>query len=192
MNTRAETNEYLLVAFPDKSTSAKILEERQRFVAEYGNVNGVDSRPAITITNFFANEGMEETLVRWLQKICSLEQGFTLTLNNYSGFPDQSIFMRVLDAAPIHAFLRQLSAMKDFITPALPGFFRRPHIPIASGLKQSVYELAVSEYSKMTFHESFSVKELVLMRKSAEFGEPKTVQVFGLLPAGNDLFNKVA
>ena len=192
MQNQPGTNEYLLVAYPDKNVTDKINEERSVFNAAYKFKPRHSLKPQILITSFFASEGMESTVVRWLQKICSLEQGFKLTVNNYSGFPTDTIFLRIQDATPLQDFVKQLSAMKDFIQPASSGFFRRPYIPIAAQLPENIYEKALSDYSRKLFHESFQVKELILLKRKDSFDSLRTVQVYGLLPAGNDLFNKVA
>ena len=192
MQSQHESNEYLLVAFPDKPCLEKILAERTFFNETYKLRPKASPRPHIVITSFLASEGMESTIVRWLQRICSLEQGFQLTLNNYSGYPTHTIFLRVPDASPIQHFIAQLNSMKDFIQPGPGGFFRRPHVTIGSKLPTGIYEQALSDYSRKMFHESFNVEELVLLKRNDGYSSPRTVQVFGLLPANNDLFNKVA
>ena len=192
MKNQSETNEYLLVAYPDRSVLEKILAERALFNETYKLRPGASLKPHIVVTNFFASEGMEITLIRWLQRICSLEQGFKLTLNNYSGYPTHTIFLRVQDAGPVQHFVSQLNTMKDFVQAGPGGFFKRPHVPLASKLSTGVYEQALSEYSRKIFHESFDVQELVLLKRKDSYESLRTVQVFGLLPANNDLFNKVA
>lgn len=190
MEHPADLTEYLLIAYPDKSVMEKILNERSQFCEQYKIRPKQELDPHLVVTSFFASEGMETTLVRWLQKICSLERGFNVTLNNYSGYPDSTIFLRIPETAPIQHFVGQLAAMKDFISPAAKGLYRRPHISIASNLSTGVYELALSEYSRKLFNESFQVNEMVLLKRKNAFVPVKAVQVFGLLPAGNDLFNR--
>ena len=192
MQNRYESNEYLLVAYPDKAVLDKIAAEKAIFNETYKLRPKASAKPHIVITNFFASDGMEATLVRWLQRICSLEHGFKLTLNNYSGYPNNIIFLRVPDAEPIQHFVAQLNPMKDFVQPGPGGFFRRPHLPVSPKLPTVVYEQALSDYSRKIFHESFVVEELVLMKRKDFYDPLRTVQVFGLLPANNDLFNKVA
>ncbi|RYG31553.1 MAG: 2'-5' RNA ligase family protein [Chitinophagaceae bacterium] len=186
------SSEYLLVAYPDKTVMDKILAERFHFTETYKVRLRPQLRPHVPVTHFFASEGMEPTLVRWLQKICRMEQGFNLTLNNYSGFPSHTIYIRLQHLDPLQHFLTQLTAMTDFVEPAHGIYRNRPHISLAGNLPASVYELALSDYSRRIFHESFQVKELVLLGRKDSFESFKTVQVFGLLPANNDLFNKVA
>ncbi|HWH64153.1 MAG TPA: hypothetical protein VNS50_12800, partial [Ginsengibacter sp.] len=79
--------EYLLVAHPDTIVNEKVIAEKQLFYNEYKEKVSVKTQPHITIANFLAKESMEETLIRWRQRICSQQQSFTVTLNNFSGFP---------------------------------------------------------------------------------------------------------
>jgi hypothetical protein len=192
MQNQHETNEYLLVSYPDKPVLDKIAAERALFNETYKLRPKASVKPHIVVSNFFASEGIESTLVRWLQRICSLEQGFKLTLNNYSGYPTHTIFLRVPDAGPIQHLVGQLHSMKDFVQSGPAGFFRRPHVPVGSKLTTGIYEQALSDYSRKIFHETFHVDELVLLKRKDLYDSLRTVQVFGLLPANNDLFNKVA
>jgi hypothetical protein len=185
------SNEYLLVAYPDKTVREKVLQEINDFNNAYG-LKPSHSNPYIIISNFFAREGMEDTLIRWLQRICSQAQGFELSLNNYSGFPAHSIYLRVQDSSPVKQFVKQLVVMNDFVQPATSGISKRPHIMIGSKLNTETYERALIDYSHKHFHETFHVKELVLLKRKDVFEMLRTVQIFGLLPTGNDLFNKVA
>ncbi len=192
MHTHPASFEYLMVAYPDKSLMEKMLAERAYFSDKYKIRLRPALKPYVPITNFTASEGIEPTLVRWLQKICGLEQGFHLTLNNYSGFPSHTIYYRIQDMDPLLRLTSQLGAMNDFIEPATGIYRNRPHVALAGNLPASIYEQALSDYSRKLFHENFQVKELVLLRRKDSYDTFRTVQVFGLLPANNDLFNKVA
>jgi hypothetical protein len=192
MHTQPADYEYLMVAYPDKSLMEKILAERALFSETYKIRLRPQLKPYVPVTHFHASEGIEPTLVRWLQKICGLEQGFNLTLNNYSGFPAHTIYYRIQDTDPLLRLLGQLGAMNDFIEPSTGIYRNRPHVALAGNLPASIYEVALSDYSRRLFHESFQVKELVLLRRKDSYDTLRTVQVFGLLPANNDLFNKVA
>src|SRR4051812_14441115 len=101
--------EYLFVAQPDEWVNNKVLEEKNFFHSRYHHVHAVRSKPHITIANFLAKEMMEDTLVRWIQNICRLQNFFTVSLNNFSGFPPHTIYLRVQDPKP---FMQLASAMK--------------------------------------------------------------------------------
>ena len=79
--------EYLLVIYPDGDLRDKLMVEQQQFSADYGLQMMVRNKPHITVAVFQAGEVMEDTLIRWIQRICHGYSSFDLTLNNYSGFP---------------------------------------------------------------------------------------------------------
>ena len=95
--------EYLLVGHPDADVYNKVMEEKQLFSAEYGEKIAIKTKPHITVANFLASEAMEPTIIKWMQRICGAQQSFTVTLNNYSGFPPHTIFLRVQNPQPFSA-----------------------------------------------------------------------------------------
>jgi hypothetical protein len=137
--------EYLLVIYPYGELEDKLMEEQQQLATEYGLKMRGRNRPHITAAAFQAGEGMEETLIRWIGRICNRYQSFDLTLNNYSGFPPHTtklpaaacppgqtladcreysyfswgipgtIYLRVQDPAPFKELMQQLRAIDDFI-----------------------------------------------------------------------------
>ena len=185
--------EYRLVAYPAGEAFTRIMEEKKDFSDQYGPFE--KANPYINIAGFSVQEGMEDTIVRWLQRIFSREHSFMVSLNNYSGIPPHTIYLRVQDITPFRHLIKQLEVLDDFIRssscPPL-NLIRKPYLSIAGKLPGDIYEKAISDYSRKTFHESFLVHELILLTRKDPFDSFKTVQVFGLLPHGNDLFNKVA
>lgn len=185
--------EYRLVVCPAGEAFNRIMEEKKDFSNQYGAFE--KANPYITVAGFTVQEGMEDTIVRWLQKIFSREHSFTVSLNNYSGIPAHTIYLRVQDSTPFRHLIKQLEVLDDFIrSSSCPpvNLVKKPYLSIAGILPGNIYEKAISDYSRKTFHESFVVHELILLARRDPFDSFKTVQVFGLLPHGNDLFNKVA
>lgn len=197
--------EYLLVIYPYGDLQDKLLEEQQQFSADYGLQVTVRNRPHITVAAFQAGEPMEDTLIRWIQRICNRYSSFDLTLNNYSGFPPHTtkppeatqripgtIYLRVQDPEPFRELMRQLRAIDDFIRscgcPPV-NLFSRPILSIAGGLTEQVYNKAMPDYSRRTFHDSFHVDQLVLLKREHAFDACKTVNIFRLLPATDENTN---
>ena len=181
--------EYLLVIYPYGELHDQLLDEQQQFATEYGLGYGSQTssrnKPHITIAAFQASEVMEETLIRWIQRICYRHRSFDITLNNYSGFPPHTIYLRVQDPKPFRELMQQLRAIDDFIrSSGCPpvNLVNRPHLSIAGGLTEQVYNKAMPDYSRKTFHESFQVNELVLLKREHSFDPCKTVNIFRLLP----------
>ena len=173
--------EYLLVIYPGGELEEKLLDEQQQFADDYAIK--VRNKPHITVAAFQAGEVMEDTLIRWIQRICNHHGSFDLTLNNYSGFPPHTIYLRVQDPEPFRDLMQQLRAVDEFIRssgrpPA--KLISRPFLSIAGGLTEQIYNKAMPDYSRKTFHDTFHVGELVLLKRTHSFDPCKTVNIFRL------------
>jgi len=177
--------EYLLVIYPYGDLHDKLLDEQQQFSSDYGVQMRVHNKPHITVAAFQASEVMEETLIRWIQRICNRHRSFDISLNNFSGFPPHTIYLRVQDPKPFRELMQQLRAIDDFVrSSGCPpvNLVNRPYLSIAGGLTEQLYNKAMPDYSRRSFHESFRVEELVLLKREHTFDPCKTVNIFRLLP----------
>lgn len=183
--------EYVLVIKPGHDIYNKVAAEKENFYRQYPQQKQPATMPHIAIAGFLAKESMEETLIRWIQRICSRQKSFTVTLNNYSGFPPHTIYLRVQDPAPLLQLAHQLKIINDYIQPnGCPEITlsTRPYLSIAKQLPEKIYEKAILDYSQRLFFESFIAVELALLRKCDDTN-CKLINVFGLLPKENNLFN---
>jgi hypothetical protein len=173
--------EYLLVVKPGAAVSEKIIAEKNILYNDYKIEMPADIKPHINVAAFSAREEMEETLIRWIQRICSMQNSFLVTLNNYSGFPPHTIYIRVQNPEPFLQLSKQLKVINDFVF--LPAkFIIKPHVNMATKLPQQIYEKSMFEYSQKIFHESFIVNELMLIKKESQSAACKTLNVFHFLP----------
>lgn len=189
--TAHEFYEYLLVAHPDTDVHEKVMAEKKLFCEEYTEKIAGKTRPHITVANFIAREEMEDTIIRWVQRICNNLQSFTVTLNNYSGFPPHTIYLRVQNAKPFQQLAQQLSVVNNYVSScSCPPMklISHPHVSIAQKLPEEVYFKALIQYAHKTFHESFVVTQLLLLRRKQNDDTCKSINVFGLQPA-KGLFN---
>jgi hypothetical protein len=170
--------EYLLVVKPDSAVQEKIIAELH-VLETYRPGSLAWIKPYITVAGFSAREEMEETLIRWIQRICSKNKSFVVTFNNYSGFPPHNIYLRVLDPVPFYQLALQLKTIDDFISSPFV-LNHKPHLSIAK-LPEQVYEKVIRDYSQKIFHESFAANELILLKKDS--GECKTLNIFRFLPS---------
>src|SRR2546423_9443227 len=79
--------EYLLVVHQGKGVYNQIKEEKENFSSQYNVRVAKKTLPHITVANFLAKEEMEETIIRYMRRIFSMQTSFSVILNNYSGFP---------------------------------------------------------------------------------------------------------
>jgi hypothetical protein len=183
--------EYLLVIYPDGDLNDRLQDEQRQFLEEYDLRISVRNKPHITVAVFQAGEGMEETLLRWIQRICGRYQSFEVMLNNYSGFPPHTVYLRVQDPAPFRQLAHELGAIDDFIrSSGCPPMhlISHPYLSIAGSLTEQVYSRAMPDYARKTFNGSFRVGELVLLKRDHPFDPCKTVNVFRLSPEDHKPF----
>ena len=162
--------EYLLVAHPDAQVYEKVVSEKNFFTNDHGYPLAAQSHPHITIASFLMKEAMEETIIRWIQNICNLHPAFNATLNNFNGFPPHTIYIRVQDPQPFKKLANALKIIDGFIQsndcPPLQ-VVTKPHITIAKGLPEHLYNKAIKEYAQRSFHASFKVDRLNLLKRDA-------------------------
>ena len=94
-------SEYLLVAHPWLDLHDKILGEQAYFSMHYLERTVIKMKPHIELASFQAREEMEPTLIRWMHRIISQQQAFSCTLNNFSGFPPDTLYLRIPEPAAI-------------------------------------------------------------------------------------------
>ena len=187
--------EYLLVANPDEDVLNKVMNEKQVFYDRYKEDGAVKSKPYITVANFWAMETMEATVIRWIERICSKHHSFNVALNNFSGFPPHTIYLRVQNPQPFKLLAKQLKVISDYIKDnncPTPKLIDRPHLTIARRLPEDVYSKAMLDYSQRDFHSSFMVNELVMLKRKHQFDSCEKVMVFRFLPEEADLFSATA
>jgi hypothetical protein len=186
------TREYLLVVHPDDKVYNKVTDEKKAFYNQYRQKISIKTKPHITVANFLAREEMEETLIRWIQRVSSQLKGFPVALNNYSGFPEHTIYLRIQDHQPFKQLAMQLKVIDSYVRsngcPAVK-FFNQPHLSIARRLPKDIYEKALIDYSQKLFFESFIAGELVLLRRDHQFDACKVINIFRLLPSENNMIN---
>ena len=184
--------EYLLIIHPDAGVYEKVMAEKQNFYDEYRKTVAIRTKPHITVASFLAKEAMEDTIIRWMQIIFSKQQSFPVTLNNYSGFPPHTIYLRVQNAEPFHQLTKELKVVNTYVSSCSCPPMRlisRPHISIARRLTEEVYFKALTQYAHKSFHETFLVNELLLIKRKHQYDTCKTINVFALQPGGNGLCN---
>jgi 2'-5' RNA ligase len=176
-----EPFEYLLVAHPGKEVCEKVMAEKETFYEDFKEKIAIKTQPHITVANFYAKESMEDTIIRWMQKIFVNQQSFPVTLNNYGGFPPHTIYLRVQNATPFHQLTKELKVLNEYISScSCPPMklISRPHLSIARKLPEEIYFRALTQYARKSFHESFMVNELLLLKRRHQYDTCKKIYVF--------------
>ncbi|MFP5043068.1 2'-5' RNA ligase family protein [Parasediminibacterium sp. JCM 36343] len=175
--------EYLLVATPEKHIYQQVMVEKQLFADTYKEQIAIKTKPHITGSRFFAKEAMEATIIRWMGRAIGMQQKFIVALNNYSGFPPHSIYIRIQEHQPFKQLATALEPIDQYVRsndcPPM-RLIRHPHLTIARKLSTQVFEKAIRNYAEKTFEASFEVQELVLLRRKDQFDTCKQICSFHL------------
>ena len=182
--------EYLLIVCPAMEVYKKIMEEKWKFYRNYRYAKAIKTRPQIVLANFLAWENMEDTIIRRLQSMTKEQRSFGVTLNNYSGFPSDTVYIRVQDTSSFKEINARLQALSPYIKQANAAsakMIQYPSINLAAQLPPEVYNEAIRDYSEKDFTASFSVTELVLLRRQHPYDKSKELGVFRLQPMKEQL-----
>jgi 2'-5' RNA ligase len=183
--TRTELQEYFLLAFPDQNVCNKIEEVQEYLANNYTQPKPAKTSIKIVIAAFYAKESMEETLIRYMHRICRQQKSFAVTLNNYGGFPPNTIYIRVQEPEAFKQLAVQLKVVDEYVQAngcPKARLVTKPQLIISSGLNAGLYRQAMLDYSQKTFHESFQLDELVLKKRSNQFDSYSQVNVFRFYP----------
>lgn len=184
--------EYLLVANPSVEVHQKVMQEKTYFYDEYRERITIKTQPHITVANFSATKEMEEIIIRQLQRACAGINSFTVTLHNYSGFVPHTIYLRVQNEQPFKQLAKQIQLMDGYIAandcPPLT-VVNKPHLTIARQLSKNSYLKAIADYATRKFHASFTLNELLLIKRKHQFDKCKMVSSIKFLPPANVVLN---
>lgn len=179
-------SEYLLVAHPGVDLHDKILGEQEYFSMHYLERSAIRMKPHIELAAFQAREEMEPTLIRWMHRIISKQQAFSFALNNFSGFPPDTLYLRIPEPQAIQQLTAELEQLNDYVKtndcPAIQ-INTKPYVSVAKKMTEHNYLRAMLDFSQRSFHEIFEVKELYLLRRDHAFDSYKQVNKFVLQPA---------
>lgn len=177
--------EYLLIAPPDKKVYEKVVIEKELFYQYYREQIAVKTKPHITIACFLGKSHMEHMLHQTIQSVCNQQPAFAVTLNCFNGFYPHTIYLNVLNHQPFKQLAKRLKIINGVMQPnKCPPvqLSTIPHLTIARRLPSPIFHKAVAAYQQRSFHESFDVKELLLLRRKHQYHGCEPVRYFPLLP----------
>jgi hypothetical protein len=160
-----EWPEYRLVIPADEPVSKQVRHLRMQWEILYGKDSVSEKPPSVTLACFSAREEMEETLIRWIQRICDQQNSFSVTLNNISAMPPHMIYIRVQDEKPFSKLAHKLKALEDFMKDR--RIFEKPFIKLGQ-LPSDIPTGNFMLYTHQLFHAAFMARKLILFRKEKD------------------------
>ncbi|SKB27838.1 2'-5' RNA ligase [Parapedobacter luteus] len=182
--------EYLLIIEPTDQAKKQIQAFKQYFIKCHRYQNAIVSKGHITLARFLQYEHREQRIVQKLQQLADCTQPFQVELQNFGSF-GHTLFIDIKSADPI---LQVVAMHRHELRPLINGpkhvapyFATKPHITIARNLTPSQNEAIWPIWERTRYNETFSAKNMVLLKRIAGIRSPYTIvrkfDFLGLLPA---------
>ncbi len=140
--------------------------------------------PSITLVAFRGREAMEDTIIRWVQRVCRMHRRFQISLDHPKPHPAGGWRMSVTDTAPLHQLSEKLSVIDDYINTCRMGpvhreinhACRQEGVTIPSNLTKTPIQEPDKPFA------SFMAHSLVLTRQAYAGSATDIVNLFAFLP----------
>ena len=161
-------NEYLLVIQPNEDVCEKIMTLKQHFSTNYQCPQALHLKPQISLLKFSHYELSESRFVSRFRNIAMVNAPFKITLNDFGNYPSHTIYANIQTTNQLTELSKELKQVQAFIKPDKqhkPHFISEPIIIIAHKLLPWQYERGWLELSNTHFNASFTVNELLLLKR---------------------------
>lgn len=161
-------NEYLLVIQPNEDVCEKIMTLKQHFSTNYQCPQALHLKPQISLLKFCHYELSESRFVNRFRNIAMVNAPFKITLNDFGSYPSHTIYANIQTTNQLTELSKELKQVQAFIKPDKqhkPHFITEPIISIAHKLLPWQYERGWLELSNTHFNASFTVNELLLLKR---------------------------
>ncbi|MBA2746692.1 MAG: hypothetical protein H0U44_10735 [Flavisolibacter sp.] len=158
-------NEYKIVIEPSEKIISMLNKELPAELFGFRQ-----PQPEIMLGAFYAKEGMEPTISRWMERICNLQGGFELRLNNFGGKPPGKIYIHVQDPFPLRQIINQMRMIDPFIqSSGCPAFWFNPAPALELfQLPSTVFSSALDILTDLDFNESFKAGVAKLYKRKGD------------------------
>ncbi len=127
--------------------------------------------PPIELARFQAKEPMEDTIIRWMHRIISNKQQFSVQLVQHIDAVTGKLRIGIVDTTPFIQLAAQLSVVNQYI-----GSYDCPEMQLNIRPQMHIPQ------SEFVFDGVFHINEFVLLKKEHAFDAYKQLNVFGLRP----------
>lgn len=122
-------------------------------------------RLQIQVARFQANAAQAEQIMRWLGRVMRDTKAFSLWLNNFSGIPAHTLYMRVQETPQTEGFARQIARLnqylKEYDLPTLQ-YQQKWRLPVMEQVSEAKYEKALNHLARIEFGMELPVTEVQL------------------------------
>lgn len=168
MSGKSQIYQFLIVFNLPQWVDKYVVQLKDEFAEEFGSFPSRTSKPHITISKFPYWIQNQDTILLLLQNELYRLQPLQIDLNGFDFFSnskviyihvDQSEEFQRLKAPFIHIKQLYHYKAKEFF------IFKKPHVTIARGLRDGVFEEAKSLYLPRRYRSSFTKSKLKVLRR---------------------------
>lgn len=170
----ASEHQYLLIISPPTLVTQKVMGLKRDFAERFKVESPLKSKPHITVLARSLDEQHQDLFVNNVKQLLAGVYAFRVKLSGIKGFPPHTVYVNVLNEG---------LAYKQFLIAVKKGKFKediKPHMTIARGLTQDMYNAAIKHYAKVAFEDTFTVKSLILLKRKNEKEPYKQIYEFVL------------
>lgn len=140
--------------------------------------------PSIPLVAFRGREAMEDTIIRWVQRVCRMHRRFQLSLDHPAPHPAGEWRMNVTDAAPLRQLAEKLSVIDDYIRSCRMGPVHREtnYACRQEGLPGVINLPFIETHDPEKPFAGFTAHSLVLTRQAYAGSAIEIVNLFAFLP----------
>lgn len=177
---------YKLVIYPEGDGGMRIRDLAKTIKGGGPSGMSVLARPYIQVASFEGRELMEDTLIRWIQRVCNSHSRFDLQLNNYGSHPNHCLFLRIMNPEPVSKLISSLQVIENYIINNGSGYLKwtkKPVCFLTDGETRQEWSDFIRVQLAKDFFDSFRVYNLVLVKLTgAADSSEEIVNVFPLYP----------
>jgi hypothetical protein len=171
---------YRLVICPEGLAAEKIrqLSKQPGLIVQDGTM------PCITLASFRGREAMEDTLIRWVQRVCRMHSRFQITLETPRPHPAGGWRMPVTENEQLKGLAQKLTIVDDYIRSCSMG---PVHWETTHTCRQETINRSTETEQYLIPHDNgpfaaFLAHSLVLTRQSYAGSPIEIVNLFAFMP----------
>ena len=164
---------YFIAVVPEQPLFDRITKIKNYFAVNYNSRAALRSPPHITLLMPFQwKSAKEDQLLLALKEAVAGFESFDIKLNGFGAFPPRVIYIRVLEQPELVLLknaVNNTALQKWNLTQVIDERPFHPHLTVAfRDLRKAQFHEAWQEFETKSFQESFTVRDLVLLKHNGK------------------------
>lgn len=162
---------YRLVLAPDGGLQQALAVESAYATAQYGAALAWSAKPVLELVRFEARKDMEDTLLRWMRRICGQFAAFDLAFNNYGSQPGTALYLRVADGNLLQTLAGNFHLLDGWLKANGMQAVRISaalRLPLVHRLNSEESLPFLLDFSARSLHAVVKVEELILEKSEGQ------------------------